>query len=356
MIVAYNIEKLAVFRDCLKMTLTQNYNNLEVIVVNNGSVDKTNSILDDYSPDVRILDSSQNLGFAGANNLAYQRSSSDYVLLLNPDAIPEPDSLKEGVTRMENDNRLGALGGIQLDYQKRNITGVGGFFDVIGRAVPVGLGLRASELRQSYLSYIIGSWVLLNRRRVGSVLFPSEFTTFGEDVELGFRLWTKGYRSLMVNSIVCRHERGSTTRSATFVHHRLNRMLSHDWAKNHVLLLTYYKKYAPEYYPFLISSELFRGLGQELLNLPLYALSKERFNRADAYYPGVSLTKLKWSMRPISTMRHWGPYSPLLIRSNLNSFAEKIELFLRQKSMVNGEIIVNDDDLAGSARKFIITK
>jgi glycosyltransferase involved in cell wall biosynthesis len=86
-VVAYNAEGMkSIFKQCLDSSLNLKYDNYEVVVVNNGSIDKTREILEDYEKDLKIIDLKQNVGFANANNIAYERSKSDFVLLLNSDA------------------------------------------------------------------------------------------------------------------------------------------------------------------------------------------------------------------------------------------------------------------------------
>lgn len=59
----------------------------EVIVVDNASYDGSETVLADRYPQVRFIQSPVNLGFAGANNLAYRNSRGKTLLFLNPDTI-----------------------------------------------------------------------------------------------------------------------------------------------------------------------------------------------------------------------------------------------------------------------------
>jgi cellulose synthase/poly-beta-1,6-N-acetylglucosamine synthase-like glycosyltransferase len=55
-IVAYNAEGMkSIFKQCLDSALNLKYNNYEVIVVNNGSTDKTREILENYEKDLKII-------------------------------------------------------------------------------------------------------------------------------------------------------------------------------------------------------------------------------------------------------------------------------------------------------------
>ena len=65
----------------------------DIWVVDNGSSDDSVAMLRRDFPGVNVIESQVNLGFAGANNLAMQRSTGRYLLLLNTDAIMKPGSL-----------------------------------------------------------------------------------------------------------------------------------------------------------------------------------------------------------------------------------------------------------------------
>src|SRR3990167_9495333 len=66
---------------------------LEVIVVDNGSGDGTSDMVKGRFPDVKLIRSDENLGFAKANNLAIQESRGRYISLVNPDVKVFPGCL-----------------------------------------------------------------------------------------------------------------------------------------------------------------------------------------------------------------------------------------------------------------------
>jgi GT2 family glycosyltransferase len=59
----------------------------EIIVVDNASPDGDIGIVKEQYPDVAVIESSVNLGFAGANNLGFRASKGEYVVFLNPDTL-----------------------------------------------------------------------------------------------------------------------------------------------------------------------------------------------------------------------------------------------------------------------------
>jgi len=78
----------------------------EVIVVDNGSTDGSAAMVGRDFPEVLLLDAGANLGFARANNLALARAVGEAVVLLNPDTVCQPGSLRtlRDCVRTEPDN------------------------------------------------------------------------------------------------------------------------------------------------------------------------------------------------------------------------------------------------------------
>jgi GT2 family glycosyltransferase len=66
----------------------------EVIVIDNASHDGSADMVRAEFPWARLIENERNLGFAPANNQAYQRCAGDYVLLLNSDTEVHPDAIR----------------------------------------------------------------------------------------------------------------------------------------------------------------------------------------------------------------------------------------------------------------------
>ena len=66
----------------------------DTVVVDNASVDGSLELLARDFPEVRVIASAVNTGFAGGNNLALRSVATPFVVLLNNDAVPEPDWLR----------------------------------------------------------------------------------------------------------------------------------------------------------------------------------------------------------------------------------------------------------------------
>lgn len=108
-IVNWNTRDL--LRDCLKSVL-QGLDTLkaEVIVVDNASGDASAALVQAEFPTVHLIESTQNLGFAGGNNLALRVASGRYLLLLNTDTLVHGNVLTEAVAWLDAHPRVGVMG------------------------------------------------------------------------------------------------------------------------------------------------------------------------------------------------------------------------------------------------------
>jgi len=357
-IVAYNAEGMRnIFKECLDSALNLKYDNYEVIVVNNGSTDRTKEILEVYEKDLKIINLKKNIGFAGGNNIAYENSISEFVLLLNQDAIPEQDSLKELVKIAINDNKIGALGGIQVDYKKRDITGLGSLYDIYWNGIVPKDKININEVKESYYAVIPASFLLIKRKTINT-LFPKEFFMCNEDVELCLRIWSRGYYVKLIPNIVCRHEFGTSTNTASKINLYLYRRLSYHAAKNAALILSANRKFLPNIYILQILKYLLRSPIIEIAYFSRYLLRKFNYN-VIGHYPLRSLTYLKYSMKKLSTISEYGAYIPLLLKLKNSKMFNLINTPFSSPYPIKldyEKMIVTDNDITRSVRKFIIIK
>jgi GT2 family glycosyltransferase len=111
-IVSFNTK--ALLRECLESVRAECAGiPSEILVVDNISRDGSADMVETEFPDVRLIRSAINLGFAAANNRAFPHVAGRYVVLLNSDAFLHPGALGEAINHMDADDRIG-LGGARL--------------------------------------------------------------------------------------------------------------------------------------------------------------------------------------------------------------------------------------------------
>ena len=84
-------------------------NNMEVIVVDNASKEDEVSIISERFPQVKVIRSDKNLGFAGGNNLGIKEAKGDYILLINNDTYFKEFNIDNLIKRLESSEKTGIV-------------------------------------------------------------------------------------------------------------------------------------------------------------------------------------------------------------------------------------------------------
>src|SRR5439155_5658429 len=117
--------------------------------VDNGSTDGSAEMVRGEFPDVRLIRSETNLGFAAGNNLAILATDAPYVATLNNDAIAAPDWLERLVAVAEADAALGSVSSkMVFQHDPSTINSCGIALDRAGIARDLWGGLPASLIRE----------------------------------------------------------------------------------------------------------------------------------------------------------------------------------------------------------------
>ena len=92
-------------------TLPLEDKSIEVIVVDNASAQDEATIIEERYPQVKIIRSKKNLGFAGGNNLGIKAAQGKYLFFLNNDTLlkPQTANLRSLITRLESSNKIGMV-------------------------------------------------------------------------------------------------------------------------------------------------------------------------------------------------------------------------------------------------------
>lgn len=210
-------------RRCLESVRTQRDVDVDVVVVNNSVDDPLPASL--TGSELQLLSPPTNLGFCAAVNLAVRASSSDYVLLLNPDGWIAPEYVSGLVARMQSDPSLGSAAGriLRLDAEGRP----NGQVDSLGlelregrRPADIGHGTADSGRAGLHDVFGVSAAAALYRREalqrvaVDGQVLPEEFFMYLDDVDLAWRLRLAGYRSAVDASRVAYHQRARAGRQS----------------------------------------------------------------------------------------------------------------------------------------------
>lgn len=84
-------------------------NDMEVIVVDNGSIDDEAALISRLYPQVKTIRSDKNLGFAGGNNLGIKAAKGKYIFLINNDTIFKDYNIQPLIDRLESSQTIGMI-------------------------------------------------------------------------------------------------------------------------------------------------------------------------------------------------------------------------------------------------------
>jgi len=169
-------------------------------IVDNASTDNSIEVIRRECPQVHLIRNATNLGFAGANNrgIVEALAAGDMpILLLNNDALVEEESVIRLLNTLQSDNRIGIIGPLIFDADKRDkLLVAGGKNPVLNHHSHI-LKLEPGELVRT-VDYIPGT-VLLGRselfRTVG--LLDEDYFFNVEVADLCMRARRHGYVSVI---------------------------------------------------------------------------------------------------------------------------------------------------------------
>lgn len=204
---------------CLDSILRSESQNYEVIIVDDGSKDKSREILKNYEhlPQIRILYLDQNQGPAKARNLGVKNSSGRYIFFLDMDTKIAGDCLKAVVDGFKNNQNLGALQTKLLQGETTKIDAAGHFISIFGFPYEIGVGEEEKEHSKKTVIFGARSAGMAIKRDVFEKVggFDEDYLIYGEETDLSWRVWLAGNEIQYFPKAKVRHFQKSTLNEKT---------------------------------------------------------------------------------------------------------------------------------------------
>ncbi len=201
-------------QQCLRDLSRQELTPTRILVIDNGSTDASIEAASRMSS-VEVQRLGTNHGFAGGNNRALEQINTEYVALLNPDAFPEPDWLKELVAAAHAFPEVAAFGSRQMVYEGDGLVdGLGDVYHLSGLIWRRGYGRKFDSFDENPIEIFspCAGAALYRTDTVKDIGgFSEDFFCYAEDVDLGFRLRLAGNKAVYVPDAVVHHVGSATT-------------------------------------------------------------------------------------------------------------------------------------------------
>lgn len=206
-------------RDCVKSLLSCSYQNLEILLVDNGSANASGEKLHREFPSVVFLHNETNLGFSGGNNVAIRHSlqrGARYVVLLNNDTIVDPNFINPLVELAESTPTIAAIGcKIYFHDQQTTFWYAGGVFRT-RTGVAQHRGMHEADAGRyegiEETDFVTGCMMFLRREALEQIgLLESSFFAYFEDADWCLRARRAGWRIVFNPHSKIWHKVSSTT-------------------------------------------------------------------------------------------------------------------------------------------------
>jgi GT2 family glycosyltransferase len=219
-IINYNTRHL--LKTCIESLLAQSCRDLEIIFIDNYSIDQSCRYVRENFPALTAVCNGKNLGYAAAANQGIGMSKGEYVMIINPDIIFEPDYVEKCVAKMKEDSQIAAICGkiYKYDFAENKKTDV---IDTVGlfcfrnrRVIDEGQGVKdTGQFNEPHEVFGVSGACPLYRRsaledaKVFEEYLDADFFMYKEDVDLSWRLRIFGWKCFYLPSAVGYHGRGT---------------------------------------------------------------------------------------------------------------------------------------------------
>ncbi len=202
----YNAGKL--LQNCVESIFSSNYKNFEVIIVDNCSTDNSHNECKKRFDKIRLIKNSQNLGYCEGNNVGIRNASGEYLLILNPDTIVEPNLIEKF---LEASDKIGE--GL---FQGKNVAmnddtvlrSTGNWINLFGFGFSRDKGTKESGnfSKIEEINYASGTCLFTQTKTMKKIgLFDSFLFLYHDDLDLGWRASCLNIKSFFVPTIKIRH-------------------------------------------------------------------------------------------------------------------------------------------------------
>lgn len=280
-IILINWNSLEVTRDCIVSLKGIQYANYSIIVVDNASADGSGQALKALFPEIVLLESEKNLGFAGGNNLGFAYALENqftYTMMLNNDTIVEPDFLTHLINHIDTHPEIGVIQPrIHYDHNRQVLWNGGSYYSKIWgifysksfNKLPPSNSLTLKEV-----DWITGCAFLMRSdllKKAG--LLSEKMFMYYEDAEFSLRIKALGYSLAYHGESLIYHIAGYSSKSKTKGNEGfLNPLVHYYNVRNKIWVL---KKYTPWYcIPTVLAYNLVY-----LFGVLAYFLVRRRFSK-----------------------------------------------------------------------------
>ena len=192
-------------------------NEMEVIVVDNASTQDEPSVISERYPQIKVIRSPRNLGFAGGNNLGIKEAKGKYVLLINNDTYFKDFKIEPLIKRLESSEKIGIVCPKLRFAWGNNPIQFAGYtplspITVRNQAIGFGEDDHGQYDIATPTPYAHGAAMLIKREAINEVgLMPECFFLYYEELDWSMMFTRAGYEIWYEPACTVYHKESQTT-------------------------------------------------------------------------------------------------------------------------------------------------
>lgn len=190
---------------------------MEVIVVDNGSTENEASILQERYPNVKVIRSGKNLGFAGGNNIGIKAAKGKYIFLVNNDTVFKEYNPQVLIHRLESSPKIGTVcPKIRFAWENNPIQYAGytplSPITIRNRAIGYGEEDKGQYETSHQTPYAHGAAMMFKREIIDKVgLMPECYFLYYEELDWSMIMTRSGYEIWYEPACTIYHKESQST-------------------------------------------------------------------------------------------------------------------------------------------------
>jgi len=218
-------------RTTLRKVIEQDYDNIEVIVVDNASSDSTPEMVEEEFPKVRLIRLEKNIGIAGWNE-GFKVASGEFVLVLDDDAYPEKNSIGKAVSELSSNSQVACIAFNIYDSE-------------LSKQFKTNWQPDEEKFNTTSWPVFIGCAAMFSKNKLKDILsMPEEYFLNIHELPVSADIHSNGYKILFNKEIIAFHNFNKNT--------KYNKISDQIVFKN---ILLFINEYLPMYFAFLYNCQ-----------------------------------------------------------------------------------------------------
>ncbi|MBS4013214.1 MAG: glycosyltransferase family 2 protein [Bacteroidetes bacterium] len=276
-----NMNGLELLKKCIPLLITQDYENLKIEIIDNGSNDGSIEFITNNYPQINIIKNNENIGLANARNIGFKSAinqNADYILTLDNDTLlVNSDTISHLVKRIRgfSDKSIFAFGvkilegkdqllvnDGQILFKKQSLKGK--YFNKLRNKT----ALNYPETDFRYVDFVSGCFMMVNTGLLKATgLIDEKYYIYYEEADLCMRGWLKKFPSIVFPDIIVHHIKTATNINWSVFY-------TYYTIRNFALFTkTYLNNTSNKFYFSLLR---YKKIGIYILSAVLHSLNKKR--------------------------------------------------------------------------------